>query len=78
LQALYEKECAMRNKDEVKGTIKQIKGRTKQEIGVRRGDPDLVDEGSGDRAAGEVQEGYGKARRKVGEAVERLGRKVKR
>jgi uncharacterized protein YjbJ (UPF0337 family) len=66
------------NKDELKGKGKQIKGRVKQEVGVRSGNADLVDEGSGDRAAGEVQEGYGKARRKVGEAVERLGRKVKR
>ena len=66
------------NKDELKGKHKQIKGQVKQEIGARRGDPDLVSEGDRDRAVGEVQEGYGKARRKVGKAIEEIGRKVKR
>jgi len=66
------------NKDELKGKGKQIKGRVKQEVGMRSGNQRLVNEGSDDRTAGEVQAGYGKARRKVGEAMEELGRKVKR
>lgn len=66
------------NKDELKGKAKQIKGHIKQQVGMRRGDPSLVDEGSGDRAAGELQEGYGKARRKLGAAIEKAARKIKR
>jgi uncharacterized protein YjbJ (UPF0337 family) len=66
------------NKDELKGKGKQIKGAIKQEIAVRSGDPALHDEGSGDRALGEVQAGYGKVRRKIGEAVVRAGRRLKR
>ena len=66
------------NKDELKGKGNQIKGVIKQEIAVRTGNPALHDEGSGDRAVGEVQAGYGKARRKIGEAVARVGRKIKR
>jgi len=66
------------NKDELKGKGKKIKGHVKQQAGRLSGDERLVAEGAADRTAGEVQEGFGKARRKVGEAVEKLGRKVKR
>jgi uncharacterized protein YjbJ (UPF0337 family) len=38
----------------------------------------LHDEGVADEASGDVQEGLGKTRRKVGEAVEDLGNKLKR
>lgn len=66
------------NKDELKGKAKQIKGAFKQEVAVRSGNPALHDEGTGDRAEGELQAGYGKARRKIGEAVANVGRKIKR
>jgi uncharacterized protein YjbJ (UPF0337 family) len=38
----------------------------------------LHDEGVADEAAGTVQEGFGRGRRKVGEAIEELGDKLKR
>ena len=66
------------NKDELQGKGKKIKGHVKQEAGRLSGDERLSQEGADDRLEGEIQEGVGKARRKVGEAVERLGRKVKR
>ena len=64
------------NKDELKGKVKQIKGAVKQEIGARTGDPALANQGDNDRAAGEMQERFGKGKRKIGEAIERIGRKV--
>jgi len=66
------------NKDELKGKGKKLKGRVKEEVARQTGDERLRQEGADDRAAGELQEGFGKARRKVGEAVEQLGRNVKR
>ena len=68
----------MMNKDEAKGKVKQIKGSVKEDIAARRGDPALADEGAGDRAEGELQESFGRGKRKIGEAIERVGRKVKR
>ena len=68
----------MMNKDEAKGKVKQLKGAVKENIAARSGDPALADEGAGDRAKGEIQENYGRGKRKVGEAIESLGRKVKR
>jgi uncharacterized protein YjbJ (UPF0337 family) len=65
------------NKDELQGKGKKIKGQVKQEAGRLTGDERLSQEGADDQAEGEIQEGVGKARRKVGEAVESLGRKVK-
>jgi len=66
------------NKDELKGKVKQIKGAVKQEVGARTGDPVLADQGASDRSAGKMQERFGKGKRKVGEAIEDIGRKVKR
>jgi uncharacterized protein YjbJ (UPF0337 family) len=69
--------AAMPNKDEIKGKVEQVKGKVKQEVGKVTGDQDLHDEGVADEAAGEVQEGFGTVRRKVGEAVKDLGDKIK-
>jgi uncharacterized protein YjbJ (UPF0337 family) len=66
------------NKDELKGKVKQVKGAVKQEIGARTGDPALADQGTSDRSAGKMQERFGRGKRKVGEAIEDIGRKVKR
>jgi uncharacterized protein YjbJ (UPF0337 family) len=41
-------------------------------------DRELENEGTADRVSGNVKEGFGKARRKVGEAVEDLGDEIKR
>jgi uncharacterized protein YjbJ (UPF0337 family) len=68
----------MWNKDEVEGKAEALKGRVKQGAGDLTNDDELKGEGEADEAAGTVQEGYGKARRKVGEAIEDLGKDVKR
>jgi uncharacterized protein YjbJ (UPF0337 family) len=66
------------NKDEVDGKVEQVKGRVKQGVGDLTNNERLRDEGVADEAAGEVQEGFGRGRRKVGEAIEDLGEKLKR
>ena len=66
------------NKDELDGKLDQAKGKVKQSIGDLTDDERLHDEGVADETSGEVQEGFGKARRKVGEAIEDLGDKVKK
>ena len=66
------------NRDEAEGKLDQLKGKVKQGVGDVADDDRLRDEGAGDEASGDVQEGFGKARRKVGETVEKLGDKIKR
>lgn len=68
----------MANKDEMEGRVEQIKGKVKQAWGDATDDEQLHDEGVADEAAGDVQEGFGRARRKVGDAVEDLGNKIKK
>ena len=68
----------MRNSDEIEGKKENVKGRIKEAAGTLTGDRDLENEGANERAGGEVQEGFGRARRKVGEAIEDLGKDVKR
>jgi uncharacterized protein YjbJ (UPF0337 family) len=66
------------NRDEVKGKTDQLKGKIKQATGDLTDDEQLHDEGVKDEAAGKVQEGFGRGRRKLGEAIEDIGEKVKR
>jgi uncharacterized protein YjbJ (UPF0337 family) len=66
------------NKDELDGKVDKLKGKVKQATGHLTDDERLHDEGVADEAAGEVQEGFGRGRRKVGEAIEDLGEKLKR
>jgi uncharacterized protein YjbJ (UPF0337 family) len=66
------------NRDELKGKGEQIKGKVKQAAGDLTDDEQLKDEGVADEAKGDIQEGYGRARRKVGEAIEDLGENIKR
>jgi uncharacterized protein YjbJ (UPF0337 family) len=66
------------NRDELDGKAEQIKGKVKQAAGDLTDDDRLRDEGVADEAAGDVQEGFGRARRKVGEAIEDLGDEIKR
>jgi uncharacterized protein YjbJ (UPF0337 family) len=68
----------MPNNDEVQGKLDQLKGKLKQGVGNATGDADLHDEGVADQAGGELREGFGAAKRKVGEAVEDLGDRIKR
>jgi uncharacterized protein YjbJ (UPF0337 family) len=72
-----EEECGM-NKDELEGKVDRLKGKVKQATGDLTDDERLHDEGVADEAAGDVQEGFGRGRRKVGEAIEDLGERIKR
>jgi uncharacterized protein YjbJ (UPF0337 family) len=66
------------NRDEVKGRTESIKGKLKQAAGDLTDDPQLHDEGVVDEAAGNTQETFGRARRKVGEAIEDVGDSLKK
>jgi uncharacterized protein YjbJ (UPF0337 family) len=68
----------MKNRDELDGKKDQVKGRMKQAWGDLTNDERLHDEGVADETAGEVQEGFGRARRKVGEVIEDIGDEIKR
>jgi len=65
------------NKDELNGKIDRLKGNIKEEVGEATNDQDLRDEGIADQASGNVQEGFGKARRKVGDALHDVAHKIK-
>lgn len=66
------------NRDELDGKAEQLKGKFKQAAGDLTDNERLHDEGVADEAAGDVQQGFGRGRRKVGEAIEDLGEKLKR
>jgi uncharacterized protein YjbJ (UPF0337 family) len=66
------------NRDELNGKGDQLKGKLKQAAGDLTDNDRLHDEGVADEASGDVQEGFGRGRRKVGEAIEDLGEKLKR
>ena len=61
------------NKDELDGKAAALKGRVKQGAGDLIDNNRLRDEGAADEAGGEIKEGFGKARRKVGDAIEDAG-----
>lgn len=64
------------NDDEIRGKIDEAAGTVKQHIGRATNDPNLEDEGTGQRISGNVESGVGKARRKIGEAVKDAGDKL--
>ena len=64
------------NRDELKGKTERLKGNIKESVGEATNDPELRDEGIADQAAGNVQEGFGKARRKVGDALHDVAHKI--
>ena len=66
----------MWNRDEVNGKIDQAKGRIKKAVGDLNNDERLRNEGDADQTAGEVEAGFGKGRRKVGNAIKDLGKKI--
>ena len=67
----------MWNKDEIKGKTDQLKGRAKQAAGDLANDDQLRDEGVADEAVGDAQKAFGTGRRKVGEAIEDVAKKIK-
>ena len=66
------------NRDELKGRADRLRGRVKQATGDLTDDDRLRDEGVVDEAAGTLREGFGRGRRKVGEAIEEIGEDLKR
>ncbi len=66
------------NRDEIEGKARNIKGAIKESAGRATRNPRLESEGADERDSGAVQEEAGRTRRKVGEAVEDLGKKIKR
>ena len=60
------------------GRVARIVHAVKESVGNLNGDEKLREEGQDDQAAGKVQEAFGTARRKVGEAVEDIGKAVKK
>jgi uncharacterized protein YjbJ (UPF0337 family) len=65
------------NKDEFNGKVDRLKGKIKEEVAHVTNDEELRDEGLADQAAGNVEEGFGKARRKVGDALHEVAHKIK-
>lgn len=68
----------MANRDEREGKTEQLKGKVKQALGDLTDNERLRNEGVADEAAGDVQEGFGRARRKVGEAIQDIGDAIKK
>ena len=64
------------NRDEIKGKAEKAKGYIKEETGEALNDPELEAEERAERAAGKLREGFGKAKRKVGEAVDDVADKI--
>jgi uncharacterized protein YjbJ (UPF0337 family) len=65
------------NRDELNGKVDRLKGKIKEEVADVTNDQDLHDEGVADQASGNVQEGFGRARRKVGDALHDVAHKIK-
>ena len=78
LETHHPEEGLLMNRDELDGKVDQVKGKVKQATGDLTDNERLHDEGVADEAAGNVQEGFGRGRRKVGEAIEDLGEKLKK
>jgi uncharacterized protein YjbJ (UPF0337 family) len=66
------------NKDELEGKAEALKGKVKQAAGDLTNNPNLHDEGVADEVAGKTQDALGRARRKVGEALEDVGNAIKK
>lgn len=64
------------NRDEIKGKAEKAKGYIKEETGEALNDPELAAEGRDERNAGKLREGFGKAKRKVSDAVKDVADKI--
>ena len=66
------------NRDEMEGKAEALKGKIKQATGDLTDNERLHDEGVADEMSGDAKDTLGRARRKVGEAVEDIGENIKR
>jgi uncharacterized protein YjbJ (UPF0337 family) len=66
------------NKEEREGKAENLKGRVKEAAGALTDNPELEKEGADERAVGQAREDLASARRKAGEAIEDLGKKIQR
>jgi len=62
---------------EARGKVKKVAGRVKEAVGIITADRALERKGAQQRAEGAVQEGLGKARRKVGDFVDGAAKAIK-
>ena len=66
------------NRDELEGKAESLKGKVKQAAGDLTDNERLHDEGVADEVSGDTKDTLGRARRKVGEAIEDVGENIKR
>ena len=64
-------------KQEIRGKAKQATGKVKEAAGILTGNEKLEREGSRQRTEGAVEEGVGKARRKVADVLKSLGNAIR-
>jgi uncharacterized protein YjbJ (UPF0337 family) len=64
------------NRDEIEGKYEQAKGSVKQGLGRATGDEELHSRGTEDKLKGDVQEGFGRTKRKIGETLEDMGEDI--
>jgi uncharacterized protein YjbJ (UPF0337 family) len=69
---------AVMNRDELEGQGKALKGKVKQAAGDLTNNPALHDEGVADEAEGNTQGAIGRAKRKVGNVIEQIGKTIKK
>jgi uncharacterized protein YjbJ (UPF0337 family) len=62
---------------EARGKVTNLKGRAKEAAGIITGDRALEREGSRQRVEGVAEEKLGKARRRVGELLDGVAKKIK-
>lgn len=60
------------NKDQVKGRVDQAAGKVKEETGDLLGNKRMENEGRVDKNAGKTQAGYGDAKEKTKDAIDKL------
>lgn len=66
------------NRNEVKGKYEAAKGAVKETVGHVIDDKEMERKGAAEREAGDVRKLAGKIERKVGEAIEDIGKFVRK
>ena len=61
------------NRDELEGKFDRAKGSMKQGLGRMTGDEEMQSQGAGDKLKGDIKEGWGGTKRKVGDTLEDMG-----